>query len=451
VDRAGLIQLYATVLQRGLDLSLKATPPLAYDPNGNKGLYQALIRAAGKLSDLYLLLGHEAYADATDPTIGIGTDLRIDATSLFCFENGADIKSLLDEELALLRGRTSGGSALDHPPEFNRLKANIGDPALETAYVNNYSIRAYGTKGTDLTAEDARREYPQGHGDAWGHYLSAVKGYYQLLSATNFAWFTTNEEIVVPDLGTQVVNYNYERKFAIAAAAKSKAGAEIVNLTYRKLYNEDPAQQYQGYPDTVEPERAWGLSDWASRAGQGALFDWVTINALLPAHSTNANLERVDRETVQELAEIAANFDEIQGESDKGDSGLNPLGLAKNVVPFGGVSAAAISQGETHFEQIQRRAVGALKNAAAVFDYANQATQMLRRQDDDEAAFQQQIDERRTDYLNRLIEIFGTPYEEDPNYTDKNVPDIYNYMLIDRTSLTGEPELISKPLTIEVR
>jgi hypothetical protein len=57
VDNAGLIQLYATVLQRGIDLSLRGTPPVIYDPVGNLDLYQALILAASRLGDLICCMG----------------------------------------------------------------------------------------------------------------------------------------------------------------------------------------------------------------------------------------------------------------------------------------------------------------------------------------------------------------------------------------------------------
>ena len=37
------------------------------------------------------------------------------------------------------------------------------------------------TRDGVVDAEDARRLFPQGHGDAYGHYLTALKGYYSLL------------------------------------------------------------------------------------------------------------------------------------------------------------------------------------------------------------------------------------------------------------------------------
>jgi hypothetical protein len=136
VEKAGLIELYETIFRYGINLSLDGTPPLAYDPAGNYDIYQALILAASRLSDLYLLMGNEAYADASDPTIGIGSDFNRAASAMFCFEGQADIPNLLTEELCLLRGRTPGSAATGttNAPIFNRLYPNftggIGDVAM---------------------------------------------------------------------------------------------------------------------------------------------------------------------------------------------------------------------------------------------------------------------------------------------------------------------------------
>lgn len=74
------------------------------DPGAN----QALLYAASRLHDLYSLLGNEAFADAEDPTVAFPRSLAEDqhggdATSIFPFMN--QVPNLLEEELALLRGR----------------------------------------------------------------------------------------------------------------------------------------------------------------------------------------------------------------------------------------------------------------------------------------------------------------------------------------------------------
>ena len=37
--------------------------------------------------------------------------------------------------------------------------------------------------------------YPQGHGDAWGHFLTALNKYYELLRHPNYTWVPRAEPI----------------------------------------------------------------------------------------------------------------------------------------------------------------------------------------------------------------------------------------------------------------
>jgi hypothetical protein len=450
-NQFGLLQAYETVLRRGIDLSIGANIQLTDDT--------ALRLAAGQISDLYMLLGNEAYADAEDPTIGFGTDGgQFTASSIFCFQGQAS--SLLDEELMLLRGRdgpfgsdNSSGTRVDVAPVYNRLFWNFGtDPAGQTAYVLNYNISDQDNNGA-INATDARIQFPQGHGDAWGHYLSAITPYYRLFSNSNYTWVPEFEDVNINGADVQV-NYQHERKFAKVAAARAQTGAEIVNLTYRSLYTEDPAGQWQGYRD-ADTNRAWGVTEWASRAGQAALFDWIVGNALLPASDlTSPPLSKVDRTTVSELHEVAASFLDLQQTMDSADQGLNPLGLDKNVVPFG-IDPGALTSGQTHFEQIYNRAVGAMNNAVAVFNYANEPTQLLRKQQDTVADFQKNVNEHLNDFTNQLIEVFGYPYNEDiggggaypVGYTG---PDLYHFSYVDQVQLDGVPPPTSQPVTLNL-
>ena len=343
----------------------------------------ALLLAASRISKLYMLLGNEAYADATDPTIAYGTDsgqYGSEASTIHCFQN--QTPSLIEEELGLLRGRDD--SQLPSPqtyPLFNRLFWNFTLGDGEVAYAANYGIKDANSDGR-IDEADARKMYPQSHGDAWGHYLTALEWYYRLIRNSNFTWIPRPEAIVVGGVPVSV-DYMDERQFASAAAAKAKTGAEIVSLTYRAAYVEDPAGQWQGYQDG-NTNRAWGVSEWASRAGQGAFFDWVLGNALLPPTSTNTGIQKVDRTTVPELREISAAYFNIQEQLDKADSGVNPLGLVKNALPFD-INPTEVDQGTTHFEQIYQRAIRAMNNAIAVFNYANNSSQNLRRQSDTHA------------------------------------------------------------------
>jgi hypothetical protein len=52
----GLIEAYTTVLNRGRNLSIDGLPPVDSDPLNN-----ALLLAASRISDLYMLLGNEAF------------------------------------------------------------------------------------------------------------------------------------------------------------------------------------------------------------------------------------------------------------------------------------------------------------------------------------------------------------------------------------------------------
>lgn len=136
-----------------------------------------------------------------------------------------------------------------------------------------------------ITADDAKRQYPQGHGDAWGHYLSAITPYYDLLAHPLFGWQTEPESTLVGN-ATVSADYLDEQKFAEAAAARARTGAQIVKPTFRQRYSEDPTGRWPGYSDE-NSDRAWGIGDWASRAGQAALYNWAVADSLLLDHLTN--------------------------------------------------------------------------------------------------------------------------------------------------------------------
>ncbi len=443
LNNLGLIETYETIMARAIDFSINASPPSNYGPVNN-----AILNAGTRIADFYTLLGNEAYADAQDPTIGFDTRsgaLGTMASSIFAFQN--QLPSLLEEELVLLRGRDDSMSTTRSRPVYNRLAWNFTRGDGELAYVQTYNIVDKNESGV-VDELDAKIIFPQGHGDAWGHYLTGMKVWYSLLRHEHFTWEPRIESVLVG--GAPIpVDYLDERKFAQTAAAKAKAGAEIVNLTYRKAYVEDPAAQWQGYKDD-DTARAWGVDDWARRAGQGAYFDWAAANAMLPETdpvATHTGIQKIDRTTVPELQSIASAFWSIQNQADQADEGLNPLGLAKGVVPFDidpylltpypGVST------QTHFEQIYGRALTALVNARTVFDYATQYTLMLRSNDDTLVDFERGIKEQERNYRNQLIEIFGYPYQGDigPGGTYKAGyigPDLFHFMYVDVPDLTGE-------------
>ena len=432
LDDYGLIQIYETIYRQALDLCANS------DVDGALSL--ALMMVSGRLADLYTLLGNEAYADALNPTVTLGSDDPAECmalTSIFCFQN--QLPDLLSEELALLRGRDGSMSpAVTEYPLFNRLTWNFTADIVggEVAYALNYGISDLkGNQDGSVDEDDAAILFPQGHGDAWGHYLKALKYYYAMMHADNFNWYPQVEGLLVGD--TEVtVSYLHEKKFAVAAAAKAKAGLDILNKTWRQDY-ETGEDQADGYYDS-DADRAWGVSEWASRSGQGAYFDWLAANSLLPDQEADPEVEGIriiDRATVPELDEIAEAGRKVQQQLDQIDSGMNPLGLAENVVPFD-ISSAGIDAGETHFEQIYDRAEAALQNTAKIFDRVQTCAQALRDQNEDRT-FDETYADEEAELNRRLIEIYGYPYSDDigPGKTyaqDYIGPDLVHYDYIEQ-------------------
>jgi hypothetical protein len=397
IENVGLIALYETILNRAEDLSINLSTPIT-DPV----IANALELASTRLSDFYLLLGNEAYSDSQNPAIGFGSssvDYGNMAPTVFAFQN--QLASRLDEELALLRGQSANYGT----PVFNRLFWNFTHEEGEAAYVMKYDITDINNDGF-IDVKDAMVLYPQGHGDAWGHYLTALRMQYDLLRHPYFNWvsrseFLNSEDVVIP------VDYLDERKFAQVAAAKAQAGAQVLSLTYRQKFVADPRGQWQGYLDT-DSKLAWGVDEWAHRAGQGAFFDWVTANALLPAVHPNTNytgIQKVDRTTVSDISTISGNFTAIQETMDLVDHGNNPLGLHNGALSF-----AVDLTGGTFFNQTYTKALTALVNAKSAWDNANQYNNLIRQVMNTEADFRNEVHDQDLAYRNQLIEIFGSPY-----------------------------------------
>ncbi len=467
VNGAGLIQIYQTVMDRALSLSLQAG---ITDPNCN----DSLLFAATRLNKLYMALGNEAYADAMDPTVAIdpGTGpagwydgyAALD-TTLFCFQN--QVTSLLEEELALLRGRDdTGNPPVTVSPVYNRLVWNYtyGIDGGEVAYACNYAIRGDPTNTTgDIGAADAKRMFPQGHGDAWGHYLSALAPYYTLLAYTNFGWNTIPGATLVGN-ATVGVDYLDEESFAAAAAAKARTGADIVGLTARRDYAFGAKGLERWTPDT-DTNRCWDVDGWAARAGQGAYFDWAVANSLLLDTVTNllqvggeddapaTGLNVIDRAHTPAIGEVAAALADIQSRLDRADAGLNPLGLDENAIPFD-LSAAGLDAGKGHFEQVYDRALAALQGAKTTFASAQEASAALRKQYDSAAEAVSAAQQEEIAFKNRLVEIYGYPYADDIGVSGTYAqgydgPDLVNYMVLDLESF-GDPPVSGVTVTAAV-
>ncbi|MDD2236097.1 MAG: LamG domain-containing protein [Kiritimatiellae bacterium] len=416
LNSQGLISIYETVLQRGMDMTIDGIPPQE-DANANN----SLMMAAGRIAQLYMLLGNEAYADAMDPTIAWSTDevapeLGEAYSSLFCFMN--QVPTLLDEELALLRGRDGSGNAqpaVTKAPVYNRLPWNFTADIAggQVAYALNYDVRSQTNTAPAFTEEVASELFPQGHGDAYGHYLTALKGYYSLLHHPHFNWQPMSEAINVGEESSMTidVSYMHERRMAEAAAARARTAVSVVEETARQSYLATASNVWQTVSDG-DGTRGWGTADWASRAGQGAYFDWVMVNAMLPVDGTGTGIADIDRASVPELDELPVTAASIQRAMDTADQGLNPLGVANSAVPFD-ISPAGIDQGQSHFDQIYGRAVTALQNAQKAYDHAAKYSRALRRQNDSLQDFLGSEEDQEQAYKNRLIELFGYPYADD--------------------------------------
>ena len=449
LNSAGLIEVYETILNRGKNLSIVGG--INYGPAND-----ALLLASGYLNDLYMVLGNEAWADASNPTIGIGTahnTYGAVATALFAFKG--QLPSVLEEELALMRGRDDFLlPGVELRPVYNRLVWNYtrGIDAGEVIYALNYNVLDQNSDGV-VNANDARKLYPQGHGDAYGHYLSALKGYYTLLMDQNFDWVPRVESVTI--LGQPVsVDYQDERKFAAAAGAVARAGKQTFDLTWRRDYLSGSGNGWSHFAATkanlssraVPSTRYWGMDHWASRTGQGAYLNWVVGNAILPDvdpdPSHTGSIQQVDRTTVPELKELASVSTSLQAAMDSAEAGHTPLGLPATTIPFDlNPNVVLGADSNTHFEQVYLRAKRALNNAIVSFDDAKDVTRLMRSEQDSLADFRTMVNKQELAYTNTLIELYGTPYPEDigPGRTYRtgfNGPDSLHYMYVDTKELT---------------
>ncbi|ETR71243.1 MAG: PA14 domain protein [Candidatus Magnetoglobus multicellularis str. Araruama] len=437
IENFGLIELYQTVLNRAMNLSIDLD-----NVANSSGVVTALLLATSRINGFYCLLGNEAYTDALDPTIGFGSnDVSYGSLlpTIFAFQN--QVPNLLDEELKLLRGRDEEGAR----PAYNRLLWNFTKGEGEAAYAMSYNIQDVNSDGF-IDEADGRALYPQGHGDAWGHYLTSLKVYYDLLTHKYFNWEARSEKFQIEGVVIDV-DYFDERKFAESAASKAKVGCEVVHMTYRSKYVENPDGQWQGYKDTNN-NQSWGVQGWGRKAALGAYFDWATANFILPSKDndpTHTGVKKVDRSTVPDLVEIASQARSIQQTIDNADSGLNPLGLSTDAVPFD-IDSTRLKPGvssSTHFEQIAERAKKALENAQTIFDYANDLKMRLRQVSISTQNFSEQVMDQDRDYRNQLIEIFGTPYQGTIGSgkiypAGYSGPDYFTYMYIDVNEVNDE-------------
>ena len=339
LNEVGLIEAYETVLRRAQSLSIDR-PSGGYDPDAAPGGGDPLLLASARIAGMYRSLGDEALADFTDPTIPLLSEMseQISRTSgRHVFEAQTD--SPLDEDLSLLRGTSP---AFRTPPYYNRLRWNTLGGELATAlYGANYGITPDADRPGDRTSFDllreAQRVYPQGHGDAWGHYLTAQKSYYRLMRHPRFVWPEGRSTIAQSDGDSIEAEFDEERRFADLAAAKARVGHQIARLSYRASWADNSESRLAGFPDnqsvsarnpatgkTETSPRGWGADDWARKAGQAAYLDWAASAALLAATSPDQPkpADPTNRRN-SALAELPRVFHDIQTEMDKASAGRN--------------------------------------------------------------------------------------------------------------------------------
>jgi hypothetical protein len=464
INDAGLIEIYETVLNRAKSISIDAN---TNDPDTNN----ALILAAGYLNDLYTLLGNEAFADAANPTISL--DGGLVNSSRYSFEG--QVASSLDEELALLRGRDDSVSpGVGTAPFYNRLVWNYtrGINSGEAIYATNYNIKektGSSTANGVVDESDAQNMFPQGHGDAYGHYLTALTGYYRLLNNANFTWTPRAEAVTV--LGQPVtVDFQDERKFAASASSLAASAQQVVALTYRQNYKDDPAAGWGHYRDGTATNsqtgvtRRWGLDEEVSRSTQGALVHWAMGNALLPeVDNYHTGVQKIDRTTVPELSVLSAAAESLQTTLDNANARLNPLGLSPGSIAFdidpyfasslGQELAGNGYQGASHYEQMADRALRSMNNAAGAFNQAAVMSGSLRDETNTLDDYTQDIAMQEAAYVNELIDIYGRPYSGDIGagklYAQNYVgPDLNHWFIVDRPAGLVETGV---PLAVTVR
>ncbi|MEO0915439.1 MAG: hypothetical protein AAFY31_00390, partial [Pseudomonadota bacterium] len=460
---AGLIEIYETVLNRATRLAFGGQIA------AGAGMQGDLAQVAGRLGDLYRALGNEAVSDALDPSIVSTSEMADDrnrASSAFAFSSV--LTSRLDEELVLLRGRNDTTGPTAQPPTYNRLRwaLDSGERA-DGVYALTYGIEPVtlpNGQRTQSPLEHARALYPQGHGDAWGHYLSGMKYFYDLMRTPGFAWQAQVNLSEGSDGAVSLTTSSEEEIFTSLAAERANTGARIVDLQFRQGYTEDPIARLLGFPGSaMDQDSAWGLTDWARRAGQGAYLDWLALNAALPAPDCagcgDATILTIDRTTVPDLAQLPEAFNRTQLTLERAAAGMTPLGLPQNVVPFGLDLDLRVYSKEGHFGQIYETALKEVQKARSGLSRVELAMRDLRTTRMEEAQRVREVAEREAASKRELVELYGRPYPEDLIGSNRTYPasydgpDIHNYDLtdIDAADMFGDSLATASAVGLEVQ
>ena len=418
--------------------------------NLRERLFEVVVPATDELFQFEMLLGNEAFSDAVDPTVGLDGIPTVELANHYAFDNVPGIFTPLDEELALLRGRDLAGDPeewIDDAVQFPQFSNADGDAIRAAVYnrlpPNAGRASAVAYRSTYQVTDDfaAAQAFPQGHGDAFGYYLTATRAYLDLFGqAASVPGGEQLTESLLEALATDDGMLGSLENLARATTARARTVERVVELTFRRDYREDPADPRAA--DVLrdpDPERAWSALDWSSRGFLGAYFDWALLSQWAPVDSARP----ISRDSLLELGELANTASKLQERADAASGGLDPLGLLPNVVPFG-IDASGLEpgSGRSHYEQVRDAAKRAIDNARSVLELANQADQRLRNQTRDLAEFQEQAGDLSADLDARLTEVFGFPSPDDvadndldPETSDIEEslfhPDLVNFLLTD--------------------
>mgnify|MGYP003347143369 CR=1 FL=1 len=131
---------------------------------------------------------------------------------------------------------------------------------------------------------------------------------------------------------TDLVTPYFASKYVIerlppAAVALARTAGQVVDLTYRQAYSSGASGTWSNLKDGAAYDgttRRWGVDDWAIRGWQGAYFNWMTGNSMLPSvdpDSSHQGIQKIDRTTVPELSQLITQATAIQiGTSTPGGS-----------------------------------------------------------------------------------------------------------------------------------
>lgn len=434
LESMGLIQAYETVLSRARNMSIDRGESVFRESVGT-----AIQLVSNRLAQLYTLMGNEGYNDSLDGTVPNVDSTAVNLASLHAFKNMTG--SPIDEELALLRGKEEIGAS----PSYNRLLWNYTKGEGEVAYNATYFVSDVDKNGL-VNEYDAGRLYPQGHGDAWGHYLHALDYYYELLIHPNYTWVSMGEGFTLAGQAF-TVDYNDEEQFARIAAEKAQVGATVADITFRKLYDPISSDGMAAYPDSKR-DRAWGVAEWTQRATTGAYFDWLTVNAMTPSEPpANYNLIEngvgvVVRSAIPEINTISSSVGGIASTLNALEAASNPFGLNDATVAFD-LDTERYKKGDGLFRQTWERANIAVKNASVIFESIADARRAQKKVATTADEWQKDIEDKDRAYRDQLIEIFGKPYEGaigpgKPYPEGYKGPDLQFYNFVDINEVSDE-------------